>query len=152
MPSKKHGQQSLRKGLVAMAIASLAALFTATPVHAQASSVEQAAALGGRIIGAAKACGINAERVRKVSERLMSVVGSRADTPAERENAKQLFTAAQPSGAEQVRFEKSRCSETHVSFSEMEVKLGRAPGPENDPLALKRGIPALGALTGIARQ
>lgn len=128
----------------------------AAPATAQESSVELAAMLGGRIIGAAKACGINAERVRRVSDRLLSLVGSRADTPAEREGAKKLFATAQASGAEQVRFEKSKCSETHVSFSEMEVKLGRAPASDSDPLAVKRGIPALGALgtgtvTGIAR-
>jgi len=73
------------------------------------------------------------------------------------ESAKKHFATAQVAGAEQLRFEKSKCSETHVSFSEMEVKLGRAPGPEKDPLALKRGIPALGELrvdgvTGVVRQ
>lgn len=126
------------------------------PVHAEASSVEQAATVGGRIIGAAKACGINAERVRKVSERLLSVMGSRAGSVEERESATRLFAETQVAGSEQFRFERSKCSETHVSFSEMEVKLGRAPASDNDPLAAKRGIPALGALrpeaaTGIIR-
>jgi hypothetical protein len=129
----------------------------AAPAAAQETSVELAAMLGGRIIGAAKACRVNAERVRRVSDRLMSVVGSKADTEVEKENAKKLFATAQAAGADQVRFEKSKCSETHVSFSEMEVKLGRAPAPESDPLAAKRGIPALGALrtdtaTGVVRQ
>lgn len=112
--------------------------------------------LGGRIVGAAKACGVNAERVRRVSERLLSVVGGKAASMEERESAKNLFATAQVAGADQVRFEKSKCSETHVSFSEIEVKLGR-PAGDNDAVAMKRGIPALGALrtdaaTGIVRQ
>jgi hypothetical protein len=118
----------------------------AAPVQAEASSVEMAATLGGRIIGAAKACGINGERVRRVSERLLSVMKNRAGSVAERDSAQALFTSAQAAGAEQVRFEKSKCSETHVSFSEIEVKLGRPPGADNDAVAVKRGIPALGAL------
>lgn len=137
---------SPRSLLVTGIFAFCAGMTCAAPAIAQESSVELAAMLGGRIIGAAKACGVNAERVRRVSDRLMSVVGSKAETSAEKENAKKLFATAQASGADQVRFEKSKCSETHVSFSEMEVKLGRAPASDNDPLAVKRGIPALGAL------
>ena len=122
---------------------------------ADATSAELAAMLGGRIIGAAKACGVNAERVRRTSERLMSVVGSKASSAAERENTRSYFALSQATGSEQVRSERSKCSEIHVSFSEMEVKLGRAPGTDND--LPKRGIPALGALkpdpaAGIIRQ
>ena len=113
---------------------------------AEATGVELAAMLGGRIIGAAKACGINADRVRRTSERLASVVSAKAGSTAERDNAKAYFAAAQASGAELVRFEKSKCSEIHVSFSEIEVKLGRAPAADNDPLAAKRGVPAIGAI------
>jgi len=65
-----------------MIFALMPGIFASAPAQAQASSVEQAAILGGRIIGAAKACGINAERVRRVSDRLMSVVGGKADSPA----------------------------------------------------------------------
>ncbi len=148
---------SSRSALIAGILAFGLGMTCAVPATAQETSVEHAAMLGGRIIGAAKACGVNAERLRRVSDRLMSAVGSRADTPAEKESAKKLFATAQAAGAEQVRFEKSKCSETHVSFSEIEVKLGRAPGSDNDALAAKRGIPALGALKtdavpGIIRQ
>jgi len=131
---------------LAGAIAVCLGIIGATPAMAEQTGVEQASIAGGRIIGAAKACGVNAERVRKVSDRLLSVIGARAESAAERESAKSYFLSAQTAGAEQIRSEKSKCSEIHVSFSEIEVKLGRAPSAESDPVAVKRGIPALGAL------
>ncbi len=102
--------------------------------------------LGGRIIGTAKACGINAERIRKTSERMMSVVSNNAASASEMETAKGYFVAAQSAGAEEVRAERSKCTGIHVDFSEIEVKLGRAPVADKDPLAAKEGVPALGAL------
>jgi hypothetical protein len=145
----------IRNHHVAVTVALGFAMLAIAP--AQASTVEQAATLGGRIIGAAKACGLNPERVRKVSERLLFVVSGKAASAEEREAAKTLFAAAQREGADQVRYERSKCSETHVSFSEIEVKLGRPPGADTDAVAIKRGIPALGALktdtgTGNTRQ
>jgi hypothetical protein len=118
----------------------------AASANAETTSIEQAAMLGGQVIGAAKACGINAERVRRVSDRLLSVVSIKAASVDERDRAKNYFASAQIAGADQVRFERSKCSEIHVGFSEMEVKLGRAPVGENDPVAVRRGIPALGAV------
>jgi len=102
--------------------------------------------LGGRIIGSARACGINAERIRKTSERLISLMGSNAVSQAEKDAARKQFAAAQGAGAEEVRGERSKCQAVHVEFSEMEVKLGRAPAGDNDAVAAKRGVPALGAL------
>ena len=138
---KKHQLHPIA-GVLAVCLGIIGAM----PAMAEQTGVEQASIAGGRIIGAAKACGVNAERVRKVSDRLLSVIGARAESAAERESAKSYFFSAQTAGAEQIRSERSKCSEIHVSFSEIEVKLGRAPGSDNDPLAAKRGIPALGAL------
>lgn len=103
------------------------------------SNVELAAELGGRIVGAARACGINPDRIRRTSERLLTVIAGSTGTAAERDAAKGHFTSAQPAGAEEVRSERSKCQGVHVSFSEIEVKLGRAP---IEPLATKRGVPA----------
>ena len=119
--------------------------FAATAALAQSSNVELAAALGGRIVGAAKACGINGDRIRRTSERMLSVMASNAGSQAERQAAKNYFVAAQAIGAEEARSERSKCQGVHVDFSEMEVKLGRAPF-DSDALAAKRGVPALGAL------
>lgn len=105
-----------------------------------------AATLGGRIIGAAKTCGINSERIRRTSERMISVMGANAASPTEKEAAKALFAASQTVGADEVRSERSKCHGIHVEFSEMEVKLGRAPVTDGDRVVAKRGIPALGAL------
>ena len=110
------------------------------------SNVELAAELGGRIVGAAKACGINPDRIRRTSDRLLTVIGSSTATPAEREAATGYFKNAQPAGAEEVRSERSKCQGIHVSFSEIEVKLGRAPIVASDALAAKRGVPAIGEL------
>jgi hypothetical protein len=107
------------------------------------SNVELAAELGGRIVGAARACGINPDRIRRTSERLLTVIGNSTATPAEREAAVGHFASAQAAGAEVIRSERSKCQGIHVSFSEIEVKLGRAPV---DPLATKRGVPAIGEL------
>jgi hypothetical protein len=142
-----RAHRTVRIGPLAGVFAVCAGMLCATPANAEATSVEQAAMLGGRILGAAKACGINAERVRKVSERLLSVMNARADSAAERASAKDHFASALTAGAEQMRFERSKCSEVHVHFSEIEVKLGRAPAADNDPVAVKRGVPALGAVT-----
>ncbi len=122
------------------------AIFAAQPALAQSSNVEMAAELGGRIIGAAKACGLNAERIRRTSERLMSVMDSNVSSPAEREAARTLFLKSQGPGAEEVRGERSKCQTVHVEFSEMEIKLGRAPAADPDRVAVKRGVPALGSL------
>ena len=133
-----------RTSLLVLACGLLGA-FAATPALAQSSNVETAALLGGRIVGAAKACGINGDRIRRTSERLLSVMASNASSPSEREAAKDHFVAAQAVGTEEARSERSKCQGVHVDFSEMEVKLGRAPF-DSDALAAKRGVPALGAL------
>lgn len=110
------------------------------PLTASAeSNVELAAELGGRIVGAARACGINPDRIRRTSERLLTVIGGSTATAAERDAATAHFTSAQAAGAEEVRSERSKCQGIHVSFSEIEVKLGRAPV---DPVTVKRGVPA----------
>jgi hypothetical protein len=129
-------------------LCSFAALLLAglvAPASAELSNVEQAAALSGRVMGAAKACGLNAERIRRTSDRLMTVLGSKASAE-EMHSAKRHFAAMLPVGAEAVRGEHSRCTAVHVEFSEIEVKLGRSPLASPDPLAVKRGVPALGAL------
>jgi hypothetical protein len=102
--------------------------------------------LGGRIVGAAKACGINAERIRRVSERMVVVMDAQASNPTENTSAKEYFSTAQAAGAEQMRSERSKCTSTHVEFSEIEVKLGRAPRVYAEPVAIKRGVPPMGAL------
>lgn len=114
--------------------------------QAQSSGIEVAAAYGGRVVGAAKACGINAERIRKVSDRMLSVVAIKSVSAAENRMARDYFGSNQSIGAEQIRADKSRCSSIHVDFSEMEVKLTRPVVREHEALALKRGGPALGAL------
>lgn len=143
-PSTQAASRPRLRTLLA-GLASLLAGF-ASPALAQSSQVEMVAELGGRIIGAAKACGLNAERIRRTSERLGSVMSSNASSPAERDSAKALFAASQSAGAEEVRGERSKCQFVHVEFSEMEVKLGRAPVSDSDHVAAKRGVPALGVL------
>ncbi|MBS0337285.1 MAG: hypothetical protein JSS40_10830 [Proteobacteria bacterium] len=120
------------------------------PAHAEASNVELVAIMGGRIIGAAKACSINAERIRKTADRMLAVVNSRATSEAERKSALGYFETAQGAGAEQVRSERSRCNDIHVDFSEIEVKLGRVAGTDAERVAARRGIPPLGALKAEA--
>jgi hypothetical protein len=137
-----------RSALLALACGLSAGLGSA-PAHAEASNLEMVAMVGGRIIGAAKACNINAERVRKASDRMLSVVKVKAGTEAERKSAIGYFESAQVAGAEQIRSERSRCNEIHVDFSEIEIKLGRAPvapAPDGDRVVAKRGVPPLGAI------
>lgn len=135
----------MRAAVPGLVVGVLAA-FAAPPVLAQSSNVEMVAELGGRIIGAAKACGLNAERIRRTSERLVSVMDSNASSPAEREAVRAQFLRSQGPGAEEVRGERSKCQTVHVEFSEMEIKLGRAPAADPDRVAAKRGVPALGSL------
>lgn len=123
-------------------------LLTVSPLaHADATSLETAALLGGRIVGAAKACGINAERIRRTSERMLFVVTNKAASDIERSTATSYFAAGQSTGAEHSRVERSRCTAVHVDFSEIEVKLGRAPAVEKEALAARLGVPSIGALT-----
>ena len=134
-----------RSGLLGLAL-SVCALVPAGPAVAESSSVETAATLGGRILGAAKACGINPERIRRTSERMVSVLETNASSKWEKAGVRSLMLNGQAAGAEEVRSERSRCHGIHVEFSEMEVKLGRAPVPDGDRVVAKRGIPAIGAL------
>lgn len=139
-----------RSALLALACGLSAGLGMAD-AHADAepSNLELVAMVGGRIVGAAKACNINADRIRKTSERMLAVVNAKAVSEAERKSAARYFESAQAAGAEQIRSEKSRCNEIHVDFSEIEVKLGRAPvGLANDGerVVAKRGVPPLGAI------
>ena len=113
--------------------------------RAERSSIDLAATLGGQIIGAAKACGINPERIRRTTERMASVVIAKASAH-ERNEVAAHFNSAQAAGAQQVRFEKSRCSSVHVDFAEMETKLGRAPSSDDGRVAVKRGVAPLGAI------
>ena len=124
-------------------------MIAGAPATAQSSNVRMAAELGGNIVGAAKACGINVDRIRRASERLDAVVIAKGVTAQEREAAKAQFLSAQSTGAQQVRFERSRCSTVHVEFAEMESKLGRAPSNDDGRLAAKKGVPALGAINLI---
>lgn len=114
--------------------------------QAEPSNVELVAMMGGRILGAAKACNVNADRIRRTADRLVSIVNAKATSPAERKTALDYFESSKGAGAEQVRSERSRCSEIHVDFSEMEIKLGRAPGTDNDRVVAKRGVPPMGAI------
>jgi hypothetical protein len=80
---------------------------------------------------------------------MLAVVSSKAGTEAERKSAAGFFESAQAVGVEQIRSERSRCNEIHVDFSEIEMKLGRAPiapPPDTDRSVAKRGVPPLGAL------
>lgn len=105
-----------------------------------------AATLGGRILGAAKACGINTERIRRTAERMVSVLEANAGSKWEKAGVRSLVINAQAAGADEVKSEHSKCQGIHVDFSEMEVKLGRAPASGADRVIAKRGVPALGAL------
>ncbi|MSP96165.1 MAG: hypothetical protein EXR29_02855 [Betaproteobacteria bacterium] len=136
-----HNQDPLRS-LVWILLGILAA----APLRAQTTNLEMVAAYGGHIIGAAKACGINSERIRRTSERMLGIVNAKAVSAEERKSATRLFASAQGDGAEEMRLERSRCSGVHVDFSEIEVKLGRAPAIDNDAVTVRRGVPALGAL------
>ena len=85
------------------------------------------------------------DRIRRTSDRLLAVIAGSTATQSERDAAKDYFTNAQAAGAEEVRSERSKCQSVHVSFSEIEVKLGRAPIADPDPL-MKHGVPAIGVL------
>jgi hypothetical protein len=148
-PHQDFPTRSFMFGRIASRLIGLACglvLAAAPAVVSAQSNVELAAELGGRVIGAARACGINPDRIRRASDRLISLIGASSGTATEREAAKGHFTGAQSAGAEEVRSEKSKCQGIHVSFSEIEVKLGRAPALDNDPVVSKRGVPAIGAL------
>ncbi len=135
-----------------IALASVLGILGSAPASAQPTGLETAALAGGRIIGAAKACGINAERIRRASDRLLFVVDSKAASASEKKNSLDYFVSGQIAGAEQARAERALCSSIHVDFSEIEVKLGRSADTQ---VAAKRGVSALGALgtqTGTVRQ
>ena len=124
----------------------MSSILPAAPVLAESSSVEAAATLGGRILGAAKTCGINSERIRRTAERMVSVLEANASSKWEKAGVRSLVLNGQAAGADEVRSERSKCQGIHVEFSEMEVKLGRAPAPDGERVVAKRGVPALGAL------
>ena len=128
----------------------LTAALSVTLVQAQVvSNVDMLAMFGGRIIGGARACGINAERIRKASEKLLLLVRSKADSEAEQAAAAKIFSSTQQVGTDDVRAEKTRCAEIHVELSEIEVKLAKYPGGDSEAIAARRArrpVLPLGAL------
>ena len=115
-------------------------------VHAQSIDAELVAQLGGRIVGAARACGINAERIRLASERLLHVMHDNSSSTKIRTSAEKKFATGQNTGYARVRADDFSCTSAHVGFSELEVKLGRLPSPPAAAIAARPGIPPLGAL------
>ena len=111
------------------------------------TNVELLAMFGGRIVGAAKACAINPERVRKAGEKVLLLAKSKAGSEGEQESAMRTFASAQRVGSDDVRADKTRCSDVHVDFSEIEVKLAKYPGGDPQVVARRfRPVQPLGAL------
>ena len=124
----------------------LSGALSAALAHAQATNAELLATYGGRIIGNAKACRINAERIRRTTEKVLLLVKSKALSAAEQDSVTDLFAAAQKSGADEVRAQKVRCQDVHVEFSEVEIKLVKHPGGESTAAHRSRPVQPLGAL------
>lgn len=126
----------------------LCAGLTAALVHAQESNVELLGMLGGQIMGGAKACGINPERIRKAGEKVLLLVQAKARSAAERRNATQLFNASKAEGVGDMRPDRETCAGVHVQLSEIEVKLAAFPDPDANAAASlsARPVPPLGEL------
>ena len=124
----------------------LTGLLTSTPLLARPTNLEMVALVSGRIVGAARACSINPDRIRNASDRILSLVNDKAASVAEKAAATRQFINAQTDGGEDIRSARSRCTGVHVQFSEIEVKLGRAPGSAVNAVVAKRGVPLLGSL------
>lgn len=112
-----------------------------TPALAQTVATDGTIATLGRLTGAAKACGLNPERIRKATQRVQAAIDASRTSPPERAAAIAQFNAAQTEGENEARAERSQCTSVHVSFSRLELRLGPA-----ESVAAKRGVPAISEL------
>jgi len=137
----------IRTYVCILAWASSGAWMPARAQEQTTSNVDLLAMFGGRITGAARACAINPERVRKAGEKVLLLAKSKAASEAELESVARVFASAQKVGYDDARADKTRCSEVHVDFSEIEVKLAKYPGGDPQVAARRsRPVQPLGAL------
>ena len=100
-------------------------LIFSVPAFAQLTNAETIAGLSGRIIGAAKACGVDGNRLAKTAEKVFAVVKVRARSDKEEGAAVMLFVDAINAGGSEVTSGRSSCREARSAFSEMERKVDR---------------------------
>lgn len=94
-----------------------------TGVMAQLSNAESIAALGGRILGAAKACGVSGSDTAAVGEKILKTASARAGSEKERGAVLLLFTDTYNVGAAQVSSGAVKCSDARSAFRDLQRRV-----------------------------
>src|SRR4051812_16795913 len=105
----------------------LVMLCTATPAHSQLTNAETIAALGGRVIGGAKACGVDGARLRTTTAKIFDTVNARAKTEKEAGRATWLFTQTLDQSMSTTK--RAECRDAERAFEEIEKRFANCTRP-----------------------
>jgi hypothetical protein len=90
---------------------------------AQLSNAQTIAGLGGRILGAGKACGVDGNRLARSGEKVLTVSKARANSDRDRSAAVSLFMDAYNAGISEVSAGRTSCSTARSAVADLESKL-----------------------------
>jgi len=98
-------------------------LFSAGPATpASYTNVESIAGHGGRIIGAARACGVDGDRLERTTKKLFAAINARARSKKEAGEATMLFVRTMQWGADEIRRDSSLCAQTRRALADVEAQ------------------------------
>lgn len=118
----------------------LLALFAET-AGAALSNAETIAALAGRIIGAAKACGVDAGRLTRAAETIFKVVEARAVDEDDNGRAIVLFPTTFNAGVGEVSSGRTTCGQARDAFDQLERQFQINALPRRPPPTALRAAP-----------
>ncbi|MGE0121258.1 MAG: hypothetical protein AB7S71_24630 [Dongiaceae bacterium] len=95
----------------------------AAPLVAELSSAKTVAATGGRIIGAAVACELDARRIMETSKAVYREIDERAVDKDDSAGARIAFALAFDSGGDEVSSGRTSCADVRDAFRSLEQEL-----------------------------
>lgn len=115
--------------MVRRSLLALVLILMVGPAFGQMTNAEAIATLTGRIIGAAKACGVDGRRLSNTGARVFALVNARAGSERERGAATALFSVAYEVGIKQVASGKIRCQDARHVFEDTEARFAPVVTP-----------------------
>jgi hypothetical protein len=103
----------------------LACYVFADAAFCELSNVDTLAVHSGRILGAAKACGIDGQRLKGTAELAFLTINARAASKREQEQATSIFAVAMDEGTKQVRSGQAKCAEVRSAYETIDRDLRR---------------------------
>jgi len=84
------------------------------------SNINTIAGLSGKIVGAARACGIDGNRLATTTERVFRVINQRARSKSEAGDATLLFAKMINVGVDEIASRRTSCEQARKAFADIE--------------------------------